>query len=95
MSLMQTIKNNVVVTDPKQTDIAYDIGFLSATYTFTRSWRVTGYVAAALGAAEVVSNVVIPTLQPLVVRGWTAMKEAVSTRSCCASAQSQSASAPA
>jgi uncharacterized membrane protein len=85
MSLLQTIRNNIIVTDPSQTDVAYDVGFLSATYMLTKSWRFTGLVALGLVAGETVNHVVIPTVAPLVVRGWNAMKEMVSSRSCCPS----------
>lgn len=81
MSLLNSIRKNIIVTEPSETDLAYDCGYLAATFSYTKSLRATAGMACVLLACEAVVHIVIPTVTPLIQRGWVALKGVISSRS--------------
>ena len=94
MNVMETIRKNVVITDPSEKEIQYANGFLAGTYFWTKSLRLTGVAGIGLMVGGFVGHVVIPTCAPLCVRAWKSLKEVVSTRSVSPEQESAPAEVP-
>lgn len=87
MSITSTIRNTIKVTDPDKFEVGYYCGAIAAHGALTRSLRRTLGFAGGMAICAVVDHMLIPTVCPLVVRGWEWMKEVVTSRSFSATPQ--------